>query len=95
MDIGENVKKMREEQRLSQKDLSLMAGVQQSTISYIECGEKNPSVDTAIKIAEALGVDLNTLAGVKTVPYASNEEIIKRISQALNVDIRILAELSN
>ncbi len=92
MDIGMRVKQLREEQRLSQYDLSKLAGVQQSTISYIEIGEKNPSVDTAIKLANALGVDLNTLVGIGTIQRMSNEDMVIRIAKALDVDILVNAK---
>jgi len=56
-----NIKKFREEKKMSQASLAKASGIAQSTVCYIESGNKNPSIATAIKLAKALGVDLETL----------------------------------
>lgn len=56
-----DVKKFRQEKNLSQAQLAKLSGVAQSSICYIENGCRNPSIDTAKKLARALGVDLLTL----------------------------------
>lgn len=60
-EINMNIKKFRNSKNMSQQALAKASGVAQSTIWYIESGQKNPSITTAIKIADALGVDLETL----------------------------------
>lgn len=56
-----NIKKFREAKKMSQDALAKASGLAQSTICYIETGQKNPSIKTAIKLANALNVDLETL----------------------------------
>lgn len=53
-----NIKKLRMDKKMSQESLAKASGLAQSTICYIETGQKNPSIKTATKLADALGVDL-------------------------------------
>ena len=53
-----DIKKLRMNKQMSQASLAKASGLAQSTICYIETGQKNPSIKTAMKLAEALGVDL-------------------------------------
>ena len=48
----------REEQNLSQRQLSERTGIAQADISRIETGEGNPTIKTLQKIAEGLGMML-------------------------------------
>ncbi len=56
-----NIKKLRESKKMSQGNLARVSGVAQSTISYIESGQKNPSITTVLKLAKALEIDVNAL----------------------------------
>lgn len=60
--IGENIKRMRLENGMSQDTLSKKANLAFYTISKIEAGAtSNPTIETVKKIAEALGVSLDEL----------------------------------
>lgn len=60
--IGENVKKLRQEQGISQDVLSKKANLAFHTVAKIETGATpNPTIDTVKKIAGALGVSLDNL----------------------------------
>ena len=61
MSIGENIKKVRKEKGLTQKELGDRLGVKQATISMFEKDQTNIKLTTVIKIANALGVDVDTL----------------------------------
>lgn len=50
------IKKLRKEKKLSQDELAVRVGVSRKTISNIENGITNPNVDTAARIADALGL---------------------------------------
>lgn len=56
--IGRKVKDLRLARDLSQVDLALMVGTDRGQISRIEAGEINAGIDSYIKLAAALGVDL-------------------------------------
>ena len=52
-----NIKERREELDMSQKELAEKADISQSFLCDIEQGRSKPSIDTALKIAEALNID--------------------------------------
>jgi len=54
--VGENIKKYRKVQRLSQEELALMAKLDPKSIVKIEIGERNPTLKTIKKIASVLKV---------------------------------------
>jgi len=49
----------RKKQNISQRDLAKLTGLKQSTISRMEKDVVSPRLDTFIKIANALKMDLN------------------------------------
>jgi transcriptional regulator with XRE-family HTH domain len=52
---GEAISLMRKRHKLSQSELAKRAGVHRNTISQLERGNLNVTLDTIGKIAEALG----------------------------------------
>ncbi|GEN34918.1 MULTISPECIES: helix-turn-helix domain-containing protein [Aneurinibacillus] len=63
MNFGKNVKNARKEQRLTLEELSERSGVSRSMLSKIEREEKNPTIQVACQIAEALHMTLSQLLG--------------------------------
>ncbi|ADQ06159.1 transcriptional regulator, XRE family [Caldicellulosiruptor hydrothermalis 108] len=57
-DVGKRIKELREQCGLSMSKLAKIAGVGQSTLSYIENGERSPTIDVIMKICNALGITL-------------------------------------
>jgi DNA-binding XRE family transcriptional regulator len=57
---------LREERRLSRKDLAERIGVNPQTVGYLERGEYNPSLDLAFRISECF--DLPIEAVFSTTP---------------------------
>ena len=49
---------LRKQKKLSQRALSDISGATQATISEIEQGKANPSLDTLLNIANALGAEI-------------------------------------
>jgi transcriptional regulator with XRE-family HTH domain len=60
--IGERIKALREERRLSQAALATKSALQQPFLSKVEQGLKKPSPQSIDKIASALGIGGQTLA---------------------------------
>lgn len=56
--LGKTLKIMRTFAGLSQAQLAKKAKVSQSTIAHIECGQKDPSMKTMLKICKALKVSM-------------------------------------
>ena len=62
--ICEAIKKFRLMKGLTAKELSTRTGIATSNISAIESGERVPKLDMCNKIANALGVSIDTLYGI-------------------------------
>ena len=56
--IGKQIKERRATLRITQQDLSEMAGISPNTLYKIERGQANPSLSVLTKVAEVLGMDL-------------------------------------
>jgi transcriptional regulator with XRE-family HTH domain len=56
--IGNNIVKLRKEQKLTQEDLCGLAEIDRSYLSEVENGKANASIETLVKIANALGCEL-------------------------------------
>lgn len=52
------MKELREKYGYSQNTLSIKSGIPRSTISKIETGKRNVSIEKLVQIADALGRDL-------------------------------------
>jgi len=61
--LGKNIKSLRTEKGWTQKELSEKLGVTIKTISYFELGERQPSRETLIKLAEIFGISVDRLLG--------------------------------
>jgi transcriptional regulator with XRE-family HTH domain len=62
INIGENIKKYRNKQNLSQEDFAKKSGVKYTTLTKIESNViKKPSVLIMAKLAKALGVSIEDL----------------------------------
>ena len=65
--IRTNLKKIREAQGLSQRELAELCGKNQSVVSRIESGEVGaPRMDTVLMFAKALGVEAQDLVAEPT-----------------------------
>lgn len=62
--LGSILRKLRNEQNLSQKQLAQRIGIDSSTIALYETGDRNPSLPVLIKLSRTLGVTTDYLLGV-------------------------------
>jgi transcriptional regulator with XRE-family HTH domain len=56
MNIGQAIKKIRTEQKISQGEFAEKCGLSQTSMSQIESGKKRPSVSNLKKICEVLDI---------------------------------------
>ena len=61
MQLGKNIRKIREAKGLSQKEVAISVGMDQAQYSRIENSKTDTSFSTIEKIAKALGVELSEL----------------------------------
>ncbi len=81
--IGINIRKFRLLNDLSQENLALSAGIYPAYLGRLERGEKCPTVDTLLKISDALNVSISDLLSFDNTKDALDSEIIHRIERAV------------
>jgi transcriptional regulator with XRE-family HTH domain len=59
--LGSNIRKRREALDFSQETLAEKAGLDQTYISGIECGKRNPGIKNVARVAKALRVSTSEL----------------------------------
>ncbi len=59
--LGANIRRIRQEKNLMQKEFGKKVGLDAAYLSNIETGKMNPTVTTIEKIAKALGVQVDEL----------------------------------
>jgi len=64
--LGENVRRLRRECRLTQEELAFEAGIDRTYVSQIERGVINPSLLVLHKVATALKATVSTLVTRKS-----------------------------
>jgi putative transcriptional regulator len=95
VNVGQNVKRIREEQRYTQTEIARRCGVTPAAISGLEHGDFTPSTPLLVKLARALDVSVEELlAPVHHVrmPYDSMEvsDEVKKASVRLEKVRQIL-----
>jgi len=59
--IGDRIKVLREEKNLTQGELAKRANIAQSTLSYIESGQKSPTIYTVAALAFGLDISVSEI----------------------------------
>lgn len=80
--IGARIKELRRNKKLSQEELAEIIDVNFRTIQRIETGCNIPSLETLVKLTQALGVDIKDL--FTTEHFKSREEILNSINEIAN-----------
>ena len=82
--VGKNIKKIREQKGLMQKEVASVADMQASNYSKIESGQRDVSVEALDKIAQFFGMkvdeiihfeDTKTFTPVKVEDKTANEKV--------------------
>jgi transcriptional regulator with XRE-family HTH domain len=67
--FGKNLARQREASGLTQEELAVRASVHRTQVGLLESGQRQPRIDTLVKLAGALSVDAGTLLeGIVWVP---------------------------
>ncbi len=89
--LGNRLKQLRRKKNLTQQQLGDMINVTKVSICCYEKGDRVPSLDTLIDLANVLEVDLNTLVGYDKYIVSDNDT-----TYGLNVskeEMQLLLEL--
>ncbi|MFS0750787.1 helix-turn-helix domain-containing protein [Oceanobacillus sp. 1P07AA] len=82
--IGEKIKKLRQERRMSISELAERAGVAKSYLSSIERNlQSNPSIQFIEKISNVLGVTVNEIILEDKVEIDLDEEWMQIVQEAM------------
>ena len=84
MSLGRNLKELRQQQSLNQKDLSDRSGVPQPTISRIETGRVQPRSSAVKNLADALGVSTDSLMNDNGHSAQVHKNPLHQIAETLN-----------
>ena len=93
---GERIRILRKERGWSQEELGEKADLHHTYVGAVERGEKNASIDTLDKIAEALGVemiDLFTLARKQESIDSLRSHVIEEIRELSSGTLKLIADL--
>lgn len=71
--IGERIRSFRKKKEITQKKLAEMTGLAEITIRQYEAGQYKPKVENMIKISNALGIAIGTLAS-GNLSFTDNEK---------------------
>jgi transcriptional regulator with XRE-family HTH domain len=94
MHIGEEIRRRREEQKLTGFQLALKAGMAPSAVSQIETGKRTPSSTSVFKLAEALGVEVGELypKAQAPLPFENSGELDEQRRASDELPFRTLLE---
>jgi transcriptional regulator with XRE-family HTH domain len=84
MTLGQNITRLRKQQKLSQNSLGKKIGTSGDIIGRYERDEVKPSIEVASKIADILNVSLDYLVGKTTVKV--DKSILKRVLDVQQMD---------
>ena len=68
--VARNIKRLREEKKLSMDELAKLSGVSKSMLALIEKGDGNPTLGILWKIANGLGVPFDELTNTTDIPFS-------------------------
>jgi transcriptional regulator with XRE-family HTH domain len=80
-ELGNSIKKLREQSGITQQKLADLLGLSRPTISQIESGERKLSADELIKLSDIFNMSVEHLLGLKKEP----EMIIKKTKRRRKV----------
>ncbi|MBG6190005.1 transcriptional regulator with XRE-family HTH domain [Arthrobacter sp. CAN_A212] len=77
--VGRRIRELREGQRVSLSALAARAGIGKGTLSELETGQRNPTLETLYALAAPLRVPLAVLLGEELGAEASDEAVTARL----------------
>jgi len=85
MDFSNKMMQIRKENKLSREELGKLIGTSGAIIGRYERADMKPSIDIAVKIAEALNVSLDFLVGSSSIVVKDKKmlyrlELLEKIS---------------
>lgn len=89
MSIGEKIKSLRKERKLTQVELSKIANISRSYLADIENDRYNPSIETLKSIANGLSVSLSDIISDET---NKNNKLTQKDQKSISIDLKKLMD---
>lgn len=83
MEFAKNMKRIRERQNLTRKELSKRSGVSMSSIGYYETEQREPTASALVAIAKALHCSVDALLGIAVNKLDSYKALIEEDGNAV------------
>ncbi len=95
--IGTRIKELRKKRGLSQEQVAQAANLTAKHLSSIEVGKENPTLDTFLKLADALGVELWELLQYSPMPVGKElrMEVSGAIKNLKEADLQVVMKFLN
>jgi len=91
MNVGENIKKIRKERGMLQKQVAAEVGLDQSNYNKIENGQRQPSIEALYKLAKLFGMTTDQLINLEEgIP---NEVVIE--DEPLTQQLKLINQLED
>ncbi|TSJ79801.1 MAG: helix-turn-helix domain-containing protein (plasmid) [Candidatus Cardinium sp.] len=84
MSFGERLTLVRKRKKLSQSDLGKKTGINGDAYGRYERGEVRPTIEMAVKIAQALEVSLDYLTGISDIEL--DKDMMVRMQEISKLD---------
>lgn len=94
--IGVRLKRLRHGRKLSQEALAEKVGISPKYVSSIERGKENPTLDIIIKLAHALGVEIEEIFAIsheESNPKKLRELVNRLLKEADGEKMRMIVKL--
>jgi transcriptional regulator with XRE-family HTH domain len=88
--VGKNIKKIREQRGLMQKEVASVADMQASNYSKIESGQRDVSVEALDKIAQFFGMKIDEIIHFED---AKSPEPVKVVDKTTNEKVQLISQL--
>lgn len=95
MTVGENIRRIRKEKGLTQKQLGERLNMTQSAIGQFENDKTSPKIETIDKIASALGVRIIDIMEQFTMEQFKTTSEYQRLEKEVNAEKGIIAILTD
>jgi len=97
MTVGENIRRIRKEKGLTQKQLGELCNppISESNIRKYELGNQNPKIETVDRIASALGVNIVNIMERFTMEQHKTTSEYQRLENEVNAEKGIIAILTD
>jgi len=79
---GKKIRQLRKQYNLSMNELAKLAGVGQSTLSYIESGKRQPSLEVLERICKALNITMSEFFSDEELKLPSDlRQLLKEVER--------------